>query len=126
MGKTKKQIKKEIKAENKEIKDAVIELNNLNPHEVVLENNKIVRISIIAKYNKTDIEISCKLYEDLPIITAQLMETDRSYYIDEVEDFFGNKMNNLNSNYSFYFTIYLYKNFFCSQHISYILLFLYG
>lgn len=93
----KRQIKKEIKAENKEIKDAVIELNNLNPHEVVLENNKIVRISIIAKYNKTDIEISCKLYEDLPIITAQLMETDRGYYIDEVEDFFGNKMNNLNS-----------------------------
>ena len=93
----KRQIKKEIKAENKEIKDAVVELNNLNPHEVVLENNKIVRISIIAKYNKTDIEISCKLYEDLPIITAQLMETDRGYYIDEVEDFFGNKMNNLNS-----------------------------
>ena len=90
----KRQIKKEIKAENKEIKDAVVELNNLNPHEVVLENNKIVRISIIAKYNKTDIEISCKLYEDLPIITAQLMETDRGYYIDEVEDFFGNKMNN--------------------------------
>ena len=93
----KRQIKKEIKAENKEIKDAVVELNNLNPHEVVLENNKIVRISIIAKYNKTDIEISCKLYEDLPIITAQLMETDRGYYIDEVEDFFGNKMDNLNS-----------------------------
>lgn len=93
----KRQIKKEIKAENKEIKDAVVELNNLNPHEVVLENNKIVRISIIAKYNKTNIEISCKLYEDLPIITAQLMETDRGYYIDEVEDFFGNKMNNLNS-----------------------------
>ena len=93
----KRQIKKEIKAENKEIKDAVVELNNLNPHEIVLENNKIVRISIIAKYNKTDIEISCKLYEDLPIITAQLMETDRGYYIDEVEDFFGNKMNNLNS-----------------------------
>ena len=93
----KRQIKKEIKAENKEIKDAVAELNNLNPHEVVLENNKIVRISITAKYNKTDIEISCKLYEDLPIITAQLMETDRGYYIDEVEDFFGNKMDNLNS-----------------------------
>lgn len=93
----KRHIKKEIKAENKEIKDAVVELNNLNPHEVVLENNEIVRISIIAKYNKTDIEISCKLYEDLPIITAQLMETDRGYYIDEVEDFFGNKMNNLNS-----------------------------
>lgn len=93
----KRHIKKEIKAENKEIKDAVVELNNLNPHEVVLENNKIVRISIIAKYNKTDIEISCKLYEDLPIITAQLIETDRGYYIDEVEDFFGNKMDNLNS-----------------------------
>lgn len=93
----KRQIKKEIKAENKEIKDAVVELNKLNPHEIVLENNKIVRISISAKYNKTDIDISCKLYEDLPIITAQLIETDRGYYIDEVEDFFGNKMDNLNS-----------------------------
>lgn len=93
----KRQIKKEIKAENKEIKDAVAELNGLNPHEIVLENNKIVRISINAKYNKTDIDISCRLYEDLSIITAQLIETDRGYYIDEVEDFFGNKMDNLNS-----------------------------
>lgn len=95
----KKQIKKEVKAENDKIKTAVDELNEKNPQEIVLENNKVVRVSIIAKYNKTDIEISCKLYEDLPIIAIQLEETEsgRGYYIDDVEDCFGNKMSGLSS-----------------------------
>lgn len=59
----------------------------------------VVYIKIAAEYDKTDIKISCRLVENLTILKAKIEESEdsRSYYISEVEDFFGNRMDNLNS-----------------------------
>ena len=59
----------------------------------------VVYIKIAAEYDKTDIKISCRLVENLTILKAEIEESadSRSYYISNVEDFFGNRMDNLNS-----------------------------
>ena len=59
----------------------------------------VVYIKIAAEYDKTDIKISCRLVENLTILKAEIEESEdsRSYYISKVEDFFGNGMDNLNS-----------------------------
>lgn len=59
----------------------------------------VVYIKIAAEYDKTDIKISCRSVENLTILKAEIEESadGRSYYISKVEDFFGNRMDNLNS-----------------------------
>lgn len=102
---TKMQLKKE-KGVEKNNRDTTIkklvETINARGASIPIEmetTQVVVYIKIAAEYDKTDIKISCRSVENLTILEAEIEESEdsRSYYISKVEDFFGNRMDNLNS-----------------------------
>lgn len=102
---TKMQLKKE-KGVEKNSRDTAIKklVETINARgasiPIEMETKQVaVYIKIAAEYDKADIKISCRLVENLTILEAEIAESEdsRSYYISKVEDFFGNRMDNLNS-----------------------------